>query len=169
MISQRSVRVKHKAEVKDKHNSCVLSASGDEPNLTSRTAAWQPEINAFAPPPLQCCAWDFFFSFWKFLSYSIFFFFFFWTLPLVVVDVFRESSLRQKTFAHCGGSTATKTSGNHPPRAPFESLHIMKCSDVQDQRNKYGPVAICVVGEREKKFRWKIEKKAVEKCSYTRI
>lgn len=53
MISQRSVKVKHKAEVKDKHNSCVLSASGDEPNLTSRTAAWQPEINAYALLPLQ--------------------------------------------------------------------------------------------------------------------
>lgn len=73
MISQRSVKVKHKAEVKDKHNSCVLSASGDEPNLTSRTAAWQPEINAHVPLPLEWCASDFLFL--KIWSYSRFFFF----------------------------------------------------------------------------------------------
>lgn len=112
MISQRSVKVKHKAEVKDKHNSCVLSASGDEPNLTSRTAAWQPEINAHVPLPLEWCASDFFFL--KIWSYSRFFFLG-TTLPWVLVDVFGESSLRQKTFAHSGGSTAMKTSGNQPP------------------------------------------------------
>lgn len=75
MISERSVKVKHKAEVKDKHNSCVLSASGDEPNLTSRTAAWQPEINAHVPLPLEWCASDFFIFFLKIWSYSRFIFF----------------------------------------------------------------------------------------------
>lgn len=170
MIFQRSVKVKHKAEVKDKHNSCVLSASGDEPNLTSRTAAWQPEINAHVALPLEWCASDFFFYenlilfqiFIFFYCFSFSFFFFGTTLPPVRVDVFSESSRRQKTFAHSGGSKAMKTSGNQPPGSVWvddkESLHITGRSDVQDQQNKYSLIAICVVGGEKTQFldgRWK--------------
>lgn len=101
------------------------------------------------------CLWLFFF-FWKFDLIPDFFFFFGTTLPWVLVDVFRESSLRQKTFAHSGGSTAMKTSGNQPPgfrlsrRQRVPAHHRVLCSVVQDQQNKYALIATCVVGGKKK-------------------
>lgn len=82
-------------------------------------------------------------------------------LPLVVVDVFRESSLRQKTFCTFWRFDVNKNKRQSAPGVPFESttesLHVMGCSDVRDQQNKYGLIAMC--GRREKKKildgRWK--------------
>lgn len=163
MISQRSVKVKHKAEVKDKHNSCVLSASGDEPNLTSGAAAWQPEINVYASPALQWCACDFF-LFWKFLSYS--FFFFFWNIAFGRSWRVQWTQATSKDICSFWRVDGNENKRQSAPEVPFESTtqlpHISECSDVQHQQNKYRFIAICLVSEK-KNLKWKTKKIGREK------